>query len=86
MLSFQHRWALIFRHKDGTPFTHFLTASTDLLEEPDDVLGDLGQTNDDVVHVDVVEGGMVPALSACLIQDQIPAVDRGEQVLVFPKT
>ena len=55
-----------------------------LLEEPDDVLADLGQADDDVVGVDVVEGGVVTALTSCLVQDQVPAVHRRQQVLVLP--
>ena len=55
-----------------------------LLEEPDDVLADLGQAHDDVVGVDVVERGVVAALAPRLVQDQVPAVHRRQQVLVLP--
>lgn len=58
---------------------------TDLLEEPDDVLADLGETHDDVVGVDVVERGVVAALPARLVQDQVPAVDRRQEVLLLPE-
>lgn len=57
---------------------------TDLLEEADDVLADLGQAHDDIVGVDVAEGGMVSALSPRLAQHQVPAVYGGKQMLVLP--
>lgn len=47
-----------------------------LFEESDDILTDLGEADDDIVHEDVIEGGMVSALPPGLIQDQIPAVHR----------
>lgn len=58
---------------------------TDLLEQADDVLADLGQADDHVVGVEVAEGGVVPAFSPRLVQHQVPAVYRGQQVLVFPE-
>lgn len=58
---------------------------TDLFKEANDIIADLCQPDDDVVDVDVVECGMVSAFSACLIQNQVPAVHRREEVLVFPK-
>ena len=58
---------------------------TDLLEEADDVLADLGEADDDIVGVDVVEGGVVPAFPPGLVQYQVPAVHTGQQVLVFPE-
>lgn len=57
----------------------------DLLKEADDVLADLRQAYNDIVGVDVAEGGVVPALPPRLGQHQIPAVYRGQQVLVFPE-
>lgn len=57
----------------------------DLLEQADHVLTDLGQANNDIVGVDVTEGGMVTTLSPRLIQHQVPAVYRRQQVLVFPE-
>ncbi len=47
---------------------------TDLLEQADDVLADLGQADDDIVGVQVAEGGVVTALSPRLVQHQVPAV------------
>ena len=47
---------------------------SDLLEQADDVLADLCKAEDDVVSVDVAEGGMVTALSPRLVQHQVPAV------------
>lgn len=46
----------------GGPNTH-------LFEESDDILADLGEANDDIVHEDVIEGGMVSALPPGLMQD-----------------
>lgn len=57
---------------------------TDLLEQADDVLADLGQTEDYIIGVDVTQGGVVTALTSGLVQHQVPAVHRGQQVLVFP--
>lgn len=48
---------------------------TDLLKQANDVLADLSQTHNDVVGVDVAEGGMVSALTPRLIQQQVPAVN-----------
>lgn len=57
----------------------------DLLKEADDVLADLCQAHNDIVGVDVAEGGVVPALPPGLGQQQVPAVYRGQKVLVFPE-
>lgn len=57
----------------------------DLLEEADDVLADLRQAYNDIVGVDVAEGGVVAALPPRLGQHQIPAVYGGQKVLVFPE-
>lgn len=46
----------------GGPNTH-------LFEESDDILTDLGEADNDIVHEDVVEGGMVSALPPGLVQD-----------------
>lgn len=48
--------------KPGGPSTH-------LFEESDDILADLGEADNDIVHEDVVEGGMVSALPPGLVQD-----------------
>lgn len=44
------------------------------------------QADNDVVVVDVTEGGMVSALPPGLLQHQIPAVHSGYEILVLPKT
>lgn len=41
----------------------------DLFEEPDDVLADLCQANDDIVDVDIVKCGMISAFSSSLVQN-----------------
>lgn len=58
---------------------------TDFFEQAEDVLTDLGQTEDHIVGVEVAEGGMVTALSPRLVQHQVPAVYWGQQVLVLPE-
>lgn len=55
-----------------------------LFEESDDILTDLGEADDYIVHEDVIEGGMVSALPPGLMQNQIPTVHRREEVLVLP--
>lgn len=57
---------------------------THLLEQADDIFADLHQAHDDVVGVDVAERGMITALPPHLVQHQVPAVHRGQEVLVFP--
>lgn len=57
---------------------------TDLFEEPDDIIADLSQANDDVVDVDVIKRGMISAFSSSLVQYQIPAVYWWKKVLFFP--
>lgn len=47
---------------------------TDLFEEPDDILADLSQANDDIVDVDVIKSGVISTFSSSLVQNQIPAV------------
>lgn len=44
------------------------------------------QADNDVVVVDVAEGGVVSALPPSLVQDQIPAVHSGQQILVLSET
>lgn len=44
----------------------------------------MGEARDDVVEVEVAERGVVLALSAHLVQQQVPAVYRRQQVLVLP--
>lgn len=44
------------------------------------------ETDNDVVVVDVAEGGMVSALPPSLVQDQIPAVNSGKEILVLSET
>lgn len=61
-------WAEI-RGRWGSLLTH-------LFEESDDILTDLGEADDDIVHEDVIEGGMISALPPGLMQDQIPTVHR----------
>ena len=56
-----------------------------LLEKPRGVLADLHEPHDDVVEVDVTERGVVLALPPHLVQQQVPAVHWGQQVLVFPE-
>lgn len=56
-----------------------------LFEEPDDILADLRQPDDDIVHEDVIQGGVVSALPTGLCQNQVPAVHGGKEVLIFPR-
>lgn len=44
------------------------------------------QTDNDVVVVDVAESGVVSALPPGLVQDQIPAVHSGQEILVLSET
>lgn len=83
-------WALVIRKGvnrgiDGWTDRGMTDVLTDLLEEADDVLADLGEADDDIVGVDVVEGGVVPAFPPGLVQYQVPAVHTGQQVLVLPE-
>lgn len=55
-----------------------------LLQESSGVLTDLHETDDDIVQVQVTEGGMVLALPPHLVQQEVPAVNWRQQVLVFP--
>lgn len=63
---------------------HLFDRCAHLLQQSRGVLADLHEPHDDVVEVDVAQRGVVLALSPHLVQQQVPAVDRGEQVLVFP--
>ena len=56
-----------------------------LLEEASRVLADLGEARDDVVEVEVGQGGMVSALPLHLRQQQVPAVDRWQHTLLLPE-
>lgn len=47
-----------------------------LFEESDDIFTDLGEADDDIVHEDVIEGGVISALPPSLMQYQIPTVHR----------
>lgn len=59
-----------------------LNSSSDLFEEPDDILAYVRQAHNDVVVVDVAERGVVSALPPRLLQHQIPAVHSGHEILV----
>lgn len=59
---------------------------SDLFEKSDDILAHVCQTDNDVVVVDVAEGGVVSALPPGLLQDQIPAVHSGHEILVLSET
>lgn len=63
--------------KDGSSLSRTLCFGY-LFKEPDDILTDLRQPDDDIVHEDVVQGGMISALSPGLRQNQVPAVHRGK--------
>lgn len=65
---------------------HSFNSDSDLFEKPDDILAHVRQADNDVVVVDVAESGVVFALTPGLIQDQIPAVHSGQEILVFPET
>lgn len=56
-----------------------------LFEEPDDILTDLRQPDNNIVHEDVIQGGVVSALPTGLRQNQVPAVHGGKEVLIFPR-
>lgn len=58
-------------------------SASDLFEKSDDILAHVRQPDNDVVVVDVAEGGVVSALPPRLLQDQIPAVHGGHQILVL---
>lgn len=59
---------------------------SDLFEQSEDILSNMRQADNDVVVVDVAESCVVSALSPGLVQDQIPAVHSGEEILIFPET
>ena len=58
-------------------------SDSDLFEQPDDILAHVCQADNDVVVVDVAEHGVVSALPPGLVQDQIPAIHSGQQILVL---
>lgn len=62
----------------------WLGAACYLLEEASGVLADLDEAGDDVVEVEVAERGVVSALSLHLAQQQVPAVQRRQHVLILP--
>lgn len=55
-----------------------------LLEEAARVLADLRKAGYDVVEVEVRQRGMVAALPLHLEQQQVPAVERGQDALLLP--
>lgn len=61
-------------------------SDSDLFEKSDDILAHVCQADNDVVVVDVAEGGVVSALPPGLLQDQIPAVHSGHEILVLSET
>lgn len=58
-------------------------SSSDLFEESDDIFAYVRQADNDVVVVDVAERGVVAALTPRLVQHQVPAVHRRQEVLVL---
>lgn len=56
-----------------------------LFEHPGGILAYLHEPHDDIVQIDVTQGGVVFAFPPYLVQEQIPAVHRRQQVLVFPE-
>jgi len=65
---------------------HPLRSSSDLFEESDDIFAYVRQADNDVVVVDVAERGVVAALAPRLVQHQVPAVHRRQEVLVLSGT
>lgn len=65
---------------------HPFNSNSDLFEKSDDILAHVCQTDNDVVVVDVTESGVVSALPPGLLQDQIPAVHSGHEILVLSET
>lgn len=55
-----------------------------LLEEAARVLADLREAGYDVVEVEVGQCGVVAALPLHLEQQQVPAVERGQDALLLP--
>ncbi len=66
--------------------SHPYNSNSDLFEKSDDILAHVCQADNDVVVVDVAESGVVSALSPGLLQDQIPAVHSGHEILVLSET
>lgn len=58
-------------------------SDSDLFEKSDDILAHVCQTDNDVVVIDVAQSGVVSALPPGLLQDQIPAVHSGHEILVL---
>lgn len=62
------------------------SSDSDLFEKSDDILAHVRQPDNDIVVVDVAEGGVVSALPPGLLQNQIPAVHGRHQILVLSET
>lgn len=56
-----------------------------LFKHPGGILTYLHEPHNHIVQIDVTQSRMVFALSSYLVQKQVPAVHRGQQVLVFPE-
>lgn len=56
-----------------------------LFKEPDDILTDLRESDNDIVHEDVIQGSMISALPPSLGQNQVPAVHGRKEMLIFPE-
>lgn len=63
-----------------------LSSDSDLFEKSDDILAHMRQPDNDIVVVDVAESGVVSALPPGLLQNQIPTVHGGHQILVLSET
>lgn len=63
-----------------------LSSDSDLFEKSDDILAHVRQPDNDIVVVDVAESGVVSALPPGLLQNQIPTVHGGHQILVLSET
>lgn len=55
-----------------------------LFKHPGGILAYLHEPHDDVVQIDVAQGGVIFAFSPHLVQEQVPAVHWRQQVLIFP--
>lgn len=71
---------------DRVTYPHPFNQDSDLFEKSDDILAHVCQTDNDVVVVDVAESGVVSALPPGLVQNQIPAVHSGHEILVLSET
>lgn len=59
------------------------SSCSNLLHKACGVLADLHEAHNDIVQVDVAQRGVVFTLSPHLVQQQIPTVHWGKEVLVF---